>query len=149
MITVRKAEIKDLELLAPLFDAYRQFYRKSTDLEGAKNFLAARINNSESVIYLAKSENKVVGFTQLYPMFTSTNMKRSWILNDLYVDQNFRGQGISKLLIDNAKQLCRDTQAYGIMLETERSNDIGNQLYPRTGFTLETNNFYSWINNES
>ena len=149
MIKVRQAAIEDLDKLSKLFDAYRIFYRKSSDIEAAKNFLSQRILNKESVIFIAESEDSSAGFTQLYPMFTSTNMKRSWILNDLFVDQSFRGQGVSKMLINRAKQHCIETNAFGIMLETEKSNHIGNQLYPKTGFTLETNNFYSWINDES
>ena len=71
-------------------------------------------------------------------------MQRMWILNDLYVRKTFRGQGISKLLINKAKDLCRETNACGMLLETETSNDIGNKLYPATGFHLEENNFYFW-----
>ena len=69
-----------------------------------------------------------------------------WLLNDLYVAPDFRGQGISKQLINRAKELARTTEACGILLETEKSNTIGNQLYPRTGFELESNHFYFWTN---
>jgi len=76
-------------------------------------------------------------------------MKRLWLLNDLFVHQDARGHGISKLLIERAKQLAKDTNAAGLMLETEVSNHIGNQLYPATGFKLnEASNFYDWDNEE-
>ena len=105
------------------------------------------MNSIESIIYAAENENgKLVGFTQLYPIFSSTRMKRMWLLNDLFVDPDFRGLGVSKQLINKAKELARSNNACGILLETEKSNDIGNKLYPSMDFELESNNFYFWTN---
>ncbi len=134
-----------LDHLVSLFDAYRVWYRMKSDPERAHSFLSKRIKNEESEIFLALTdEGRAVGFTQLYPLFSSTRMKRLWLLNDLYVDPEYRGEGISKLLIERAKKLARATNAAGISLETEKNNDIGNQLYPRTGFKLDDHNFYFW-----
>ena len=73
-------------------------------------------------------------------------MRRVWLLNDLFVDENHRGSGVSLSLIENAKQLVRDTNAFAVFLETEKTNTIGNQLYPRAGFKLnEYSNYYEWI----
>lgn len=137
-----------LEPLAQLFDAYRVFYRKETDLDGARKFLSERLSRRDSEIYLAfeAASDTYCGFIQLYPLFSSTRMQRLWLLNDLYVQASFRGLGISKALIQRAKDLAQATQAAGLMLETEKSNVIGNQLYPATGFDLIDNNFYFWTN---
>lgn len=142
----KQATINDLQILAPLFDAYRQFYDKVSDIDGAKEFLLERIANNESVIYLAFDENeKAIGFVQLYPLFSSTRMKRFWILNDLYVSPEFRGQGFSRELIEEAKNLCRKTDSCAMLLETSVTNDIGNSLYPSAGFQLRDDaNFYEW-----
>jgi|TARA_R110000737_G_scaffold347538_3_gene379268 GNAT superfamily N-acetyltransferase len=145
MITIKNATLDDLELIAPLFDAYRVFYRKESDLEAARSFIKERISNGESIIYLALFSEEAVGFTQLYPIFSSTRLKRVWLLNDLYVDKNHRGKGISKLLLEKSKQLTIDTNAAAVILETEKSNIIGNQLYPSVGFTIEDDvNHYYW-----
>lgn len=142
----KQATINDLQTLAPLFDAYRQFYDKESDVEGAKEFLLERIANNESIIYLAFDENeKAIGFVQLYPLFSSTRMKRFWMLNDLFVLPEFRGQGFSRELIDQAKKLCRKTDACAMLLETSVTNEIGNSLYPSAGFILRDDaNFYEW-----
>src|SRR5437868_4723419 len=124
---IRKATLTDLESLSLLFDAYRQFYRKLTDVEGAKNFLEERMKKEESVIFVAE-ENSLAGFAQLYPLFSSTRMKRMWLLNDLFVHPDWRGKGISKLLIEKCFELAKETKAAGVMLETEKTNIIGNQL---------------------
>ncbi len=140
-----KATLEHLDQLVSLFDAYRVWYRMDSDKETAHSFLKSRINNGESEVFLAMTDTgEAVGFTQLYPIFSSTRMKRLWLLNDLYVVPDHRGEGISKQLIDKAKELARTTKAAGISLETEKSNDIGNQLYPRTGFELDDHNFYFW-----
>jgi GNAT superfamily N-acetyltransferase len=148
MIIIRTASLNDLPQLSSLFNLYRVFYRKQPDIEGANTFLRERIQNSESVIYVAEEERELLGFTQLYPQFSSTRMKRSWLLNDLFVAQEYRGRGISKQLLEAAKQLAGDTNAAGLLLETEKTNQAGNRLYPSAGFVLyDETNFYWWENN--
>jgi GNAT superfamily N-acetyltransferase len=86
---------------------------------------------------------------QLYPQFSSTRMKRSWLLNDLFVLKEHRERGISKQLIEMAKNLAVKTGAAGLLLETEKTNQIGNRLYLSTGFVMnETSNFYWWENRQ-
>ncbi|MDV2405329.1 GNAT family N-acetyltransferase, partial [Vibrio cholerae] len=81
-----KVSLKELELLVPLFDAYRVFYGQSSNREIAHEFLKSRIQNEESVSFLAIDKMGIaVGFTQLYPSFSSVSVARVWILNDLYV----------------------------------------------------------------
>ncbi|HSZ86421.1 MAG TPA: GNAT family N-acetyltransferase [Puia sp.] len=144
---IQKAKESDIEDLSGLFNLYRIFYKKNADIETAKKFLLERIQKKESIIFIATIENKIVGFTQLYPLFSSLSMKRSWLLNDLFILEEFRGKGISKQLIDAAKQLAKQTNAAGIMLETEKANTVGNKLYPSSGFVLyNKNNFYWWEN---
>ena len=141
---IRRGHIDDIESIAQLFDDYRVWYRKDSDIEQAISFLTDRLNYNESVIYVADLDGTLAGFTQLYPIFSSTKMKRMWLLNDLYVNENYRQQGIAKALIEKAKKLSNQTLSAGILLETEQSNEIGNHLYPSLGFKKEENNFYFW-----
>lgn len=143
---IRTANISDVPKTALLFDAYRVFYEKESDVPAAATFLSERINKNESVIYIAETEGgDLAGFVQLYPIFSSTRMKRLWLLNDLYVKSEYRGRHISIALLDQAKALARETMSAGLILETAKSNMIGNQLYPATGFELdEDHNYYSW-----
>lgn len=143
---ISQATLNDLEELNHLFDAYRVFYKKESDKKRSKAFLKARLENSESVIFMSRDEAGIAtGFTQLYPLFSSTRMERVWLLNDLFVEPKYRGMGFSKALIEAAKELCRTTGAAGMTLETAKDNHIGNQLYPATGWTLDTeHNFYYW-----
>ncbi|MDR2205267.1 MAG: GNAT family N-acetyltransferase [Flavobacteriaceae bacterium] len=146
-MTTREATKFDVKKLAVLFDDYRMFYEKKSDLKAAEHFLLERILNDESEIFVAEIGDELVGFVQLYPIFSSTQMKKLWLLNDLFVDKNYRGQGISVLLIEESKKLCRKTDACGLILETAKTNDIGNRLYLKTGFSRDVeHNYYLWEN---
>ena len=143
---VREAKLSDLKNLSVLFNSYRMFYGKKFDLKVAEEFLRSRIEKKDSKIFVCDSNNELSGFVQLYPLFSSTRVSKYWLLNDLYVDVNKRGKGFSKLLIERSKELVIESKACGMMLETEKSNDIGNKLYPSTGFKKnELSNFYEWI----
>ncbi len=144
---IRKATLQDIGQLSELFDQYRIFYQKEPDLPAAEQFLTERIENRDSEIFVAESEGEILGFVQLYPIFSSTRMKRYWLLNDLFVHENYRGKGFSKQLIEKAKEIAKSTNAGGILLETGKTNDIGNKLYPGCGFELyDEVNFYEWTN---
>ncbi len=145
---VREAKLSDLENLSDLFNSYRMFYGKKSDLKVANEFLRSRIENKDSKIFVCDLNNELSGFVQLYPIFSSTRVSKYWLLNDLFVDIKKRGKGYSKLLIDRSKELVIQSEACGMMLETEKSNDIGNMLYPSTGFKKnELCNFYEWVPN--
>lgn len=98
------------------------------------------------MIFVAEgSEDQLVGFVQLYPLFSSVQMKKLWLLNDLYVNFDYRKKGISLGLIGKAKDLVEKSDACGMYLETEKSNSAGNNLYPKAGFELnQGSNFYEW-----
>ena len=142
---IRKATQDDLIQLSQLFDEDRMFYHKTSDISGAEQFISERLENRDSEIFVVEEDGKLGGFVQLYPLFSSTRMKRYWLLNDLYVNSNSRGKGYSKVLIEEAKVLCRTSDSCGMYLETGKENRIGNQLYPSVGFKkYDEVNFYEW-----
>jgi GNAT superfamily N-acetyltransferase len=149
MIEIRKAQLKDLKSVVELFDQYRVFYEKESDKSQAELFISERLKRNDAEIFVAEVESgRLIGFVQLYPIFSSTRMQRLWLLNDLFVDHAHRGKGISKQLIFAAKELCKQTNACGLMLETAKTNVIGNALYPNAGFSLDIDhNYYSWDSN--
>ena len=147
MYTLIQANLNHLDDLALLFDAYRIFYKKETDLDAAKKFLRERLANDQSVIFMVYNDSRAVGFTQLYPVFSSVNMAAVWLLNDLFVDPVYRGKKIGKQLLEAAQNHCTASGAKGVSLETEQTNVVGNKLYPIMGFEKDTeHNFYYWEN---
>ena len=135
---ILQAYSRHISLVVPLFDQYRQFYGKQPDMAGARLFLADRLERRDSVIYMATdgegSSEAGIAFTQLYPSFSSTAMKRIWILNDLYVLPAWRTRGIAKSLIERARHLAVETKASRIVLATEAENRIAQAVYDQLGF---------------
>lgn len=142
---IKKASLEDLNETAELFNQYRIFYRQESNLEKGKSFIKERLLNGESDIFLVLVNDKAVGFVQLYKLFHYTKLQKQWLLSDLFVLTGYRGNGLSLALIERSKLWCEETGACGLMLETEKTNDIGNKLYPRCGFEYDgAHNYYHW-----
>ena len=139
---IHQATINDLDSLTELFDFYRLFYKQESDLKGAREFLKERLTKNESVIFIAYEDGKPVGFTQLFPSFSSVSMQKSLVLNDLYVKETARRKGVAKELINRAIALAKETKAKGILLETGKENVNAQKLYEMIGFTKESNYYY-------
>jgi GNAT superfamily N-acetyltransferase len=142
-MTIREASISDLELLVPLFDGYRMFYKQASDLERARKFLTSRITQGESVIYIAMAQEKPIGFTQLYPIFSSVSMEPMYILNDLFIDAAYRSKGVGTALIDAVKQRCIAENQKGIVIQTKTTNPA-QKLYEHLGFKKDPDLHYFW-----
>lgn len=142
-LSIHKAAVEDAGMIAPLFDAYRMFYKQPSDLKGATEFITERLQQNESVIFIAFINNAAVGFTQLYPIFTSVGMQRTWLLNDLFVDDAYRGKGIATYLLDAAKDFGFVNKSKWLMLQTGKDNLAAQALYEKNGWHRETDFFYS------
>jgi GNAT superfamily N-acetyltransferase len=141
-LTVREATIFDLDLLAPLFDAYRQFYRKPADPELARRFLRDRLENGQSTIFVALlPDGTAAGFTQLYPSFSSASAAPIFILNDLFVEPRFRRMGAGAALLSAARASADRAGATRLTLSTEIANESAQALYRSCGWTRQTD-FY-------
>lgn len=141
-MNIHKATMKDLEGIATLFNNYRMFYKQESNIEGAKDFVQERIEQNESVIFVAVQNGEYVGFTQLYPSFSSVSMNRLWILNDLFVQESNRGTGVGKSLLEAAKQFASENGAKGLKLETEANNISAQRLYAENGYIRDSQYFH-------
>lgn len=137
---IRQANFKDISKLTELFDLYRQFYGQQSNTPAASRYLLDRMEHGQSIVFLAEDTNtgNFVGFTQLYPVFSSISMQRSYILNDLYVKSENRKQGIAKLLINEAKSFTKTFGGKGLELSTSMHNNEARSLYEKEGFVQET-----------
>jgi ribosomal protein S18 acetylase RimI-like enzyme len=137
---VTRARSADLDQVARLFDAYRQFYSRPSEPVRVRAFLADRLRNQDSIVLLARLEanQPAVGFTQLYPAFSSVSIGRAFVLNDLFVDPAARGRGIGQVLLEAAARIGRETGALYLELETGVTNQPAQRLYERLGWKRET-----------
>ena len=137
---IRKASLKDLDQLTPLFDKYLIFYKKKSNLEKHKSFLKERIENNEAIIFLAfddKNKDKAIGFALIYPTFSSVLLSKILILNDLYVDSTIRKNGVGEKLILETVALAKELDTNLIRLRTAKNNIIAQGLYHKMGFVRD------------
>tara|TARA_Y100000590_G_scaffold434822_1_gene553545 strand:+ start:432 stop:881 length:450 start_codon:yes stop_codon:yes gene_type:complete len=141
---ILQATKKNIVQVAELFDLYRQFYKYDTDFEKSKNFITERINNNESIIFLAVTkENVPAGFVQLYETFGSLHLGKIIILYDLYVKKDYRNIGIAKSLMEKSEDYAKSIGAKSIELSTAKDNFNAQSLYEKIGY-IRDNEFYSY-----
>ena len=134
MIEIHRAGPADVDAIAPLFDAYRGFYGRPSDLQLARTFLAARLGAGESVVLFAVDQGTACGCTQLYPMFSSLRCRPTWMLSDLFVAPGQRRGGIGRRLMDAAHAFARERGAAAIELDTAHTNTAAQALYESLGY---------------
>lgn len=138
VVIVRPAVIDDLDRLVPLFDGYRQFYGQPSDVAGARRFLRERFEHGQSILFLACDGDRAVGFTQLFPSFSSTRMARIFVLNDLFVLPEARGGGAARALLAAACDHGRKVGAVRLSLSTAVINTAAQSLYESAGWRRDT-----------
>jgi ribosomal protein S18 acetylase RimI-like enzyme len=138
-ITIKQIGSAEAHLVAGLFNQYRLFYNQFSDIGMAKAFLDDRLQYNESIIFVAIDHNtqQAVGFTQLYPKYSSVRLSKNWILNDLYVDADYRKQGIGEKLIKTAMDFARANGSTFVQLETAVDNYDAQHLYESIGFVKQ------------
>jgi GNAT superfamily N-acetyltransferase len=137
-ISVRQAVLADLQVIAPLFDGYRQFYGRASDVGAAEAFLRERFDHGESIVFLAHAAQAPVGFTQLYPSFSSVSLARVFILNDLFVVPGLRRSGVGTALLDAAVAHARSLGAVRVSLNTDVANTAAQAVYEARGWKRDS-----------
>ena len=143
MLIIRASE-NHLDELSRLFNLYRIFYEEKNNYQKAYDFICARMEKEESVIYVASNENdQLSGFVQLYPSFCSVALIPIMILYDLYVDENHRGKGIGRALMHQASKHAKDNGFKRLELSTAITNVIGQSLYESLNYQRDED-FYHY-----
>ena len=143
-VYTRQASVADIELLTPLFDAYRVFYGKPSDSAVARAFLLNRLQHNESVLFVAlQAGGAAIGFVQLYPIFSSVSAARSFVLNDLYVIPDARRSKVGVKLLEAAVAYGRAVGAINLSLSTAIGNETAQALYVSQGWVRDTE-FYAY-----
>lgn len=132
------ADVNHAAKLAAVFDAYRIWYGEPAAPDRARDFLMQRLRNHESQIFMACSGDSIAGFTQLYPLFSSVSMEPIWLLNDLFVVDQYRKQGVGSLLLKTAAEFAKDLGALRLELATEHDNLAAQSVYESLGWKKDT-----------
>jgi len=141
---VRAATAADVERIAPLFDAYRQFYGLPSDLPLARRYLADRLSRGESLVLLAEAaDGPALGFVQMYPSFSSLRAARIYVLFDLFVDPAARRHGVGRLLMQASAEQAQRDGVVALVLSTAKSNVAAQRLYESLGWKRDVQ-FYEY-----
>ena len=145
-VQIRYATAADVTKLAPVFDQYRVWYGQESDVAGANSFLLQRLSDNESVVFMAIQDNCCIGFTQLYPLFSSVSMERVWVLNDLFVCKESRQCGIGQALLSTASEFAKELGALRLELATAHDNHTAQTLYEKLGWHKNTEFLHYTLN---
>lgn len=136
-VTVRQATIQDLDKIVPVFDSYREYFKQQRNPVTVEKFLFERFEHQESVFFIAEEQGQIVGFANLYPSFSSLTLQRVWILNDFFIIEKYRHNGVGKQLLLAVKEFAALTKSKSIELSVEHTNIKAWQFYERQGFKLD------------
>lgn len=134
----------ELEELLPLIAAYQHFYEVE-DIDDDRNraFFRRFLAPSEDGLLLgARSEGQLVGYACLYWHFSSLEACESVLMNDLFVDESARGQGVGRALIEAAAAVAREREVPFVEWSTAPDNETAQRLYDSTG--AERTEWYSY-----
>ncbi|EPC01005.1 hypothetical protein L861_10560 [Litchfieldella anticariensis FP35 = DSM 16096] len=138
-MSVRHAKLHDIEPLGELLDSYRVFYDQPSDPAGARNFLAHRLGLGDShLLVYEDKDDELLGFVQLYPLFTTVRLAPLWLLNDLFVAPQARQRGIGRALMNAARDLALDNGVRHLKLATQIENHVAQGLYESLGWQRDT-----------
>ncbi len=124
-----------LKALLPLIAAYQRFYEvEDIDEERNRAFFARFVAPSEDGVLLgAWRDGELAGYACLYWHFTSLAPAETVLMNDLYVAERSRGQGVGRALIEASAAVARERGAHRLEWATQPSNLTAQRLYDRTG----------------
>jgi ribosomal protein S18 acetylase RimI-like enzyme len=134
--TVRKAEEKDIESLCVLMKKYIvDFYKRDLpDEKDLKAHIQFLLKSPASGLQLvAEVDQQIAGFATLYFTFSTLRLKRTAILNDLFVSSEFRGLKLGEQLFMECVQIVRENELAGMTWETAKDNKVAQRLYNKLG----------------
>jgi ribosomal protein S18 acetylase RimI-like enzyme len=144
---IQQATLNDLSKLAPVFNDYRVHFNKSGDVVATNSFLQQLLIKSQAIVFIAIDEEttEIMGFTLLYPMFSSLKLQSTWTLNDMYVVEKYRKYGVASQLLVHVKAFGIETKVAWIMLKTGIENIKAQALYEKFGFHKDQEHLYYYL----
>ncbi len=127
-----------LNELSRLFNLYRVFYKQPFDKDMAIDFIKLRMKQKQSIVFVAEESDGILsGFVQLYPSFCSVSAIPVLILYDLFVDEEERGKGIGRNLMNKSTEYAKLNGFKRLELSTAKDNVIGQSLYESLDYELD------------
>ena len=98
------------------------------------------LESENSHLFFLTKNNQIAGMLTVGIYYSPTGGK-AWI-EDVVVDESFRGQGLSKLLVAHAIEFVKGKQIPLLMLTSNPKRIAANKLYQAMGFGRKETNVY-------
>ncbi len=134
-IEIAPVTLGEYEELQRLIAAYQRFYEvEEIDEERNRAFFRRFLAPSDHGMLLgARSGGPLLGYACLYWHFSSLQAAETVLMNDLYVGEEARGQGVGRALIEATADVARERGALHVEWATEPDNHTAQRLYDSTG----------------
>jgi ribosomal protein S18 acetylase RimI-like enzyme len=139
--------IKEINTLTPAIQKVIHHFIDllvSTPYALSQETLMALVASENSHLFLAYDDSEnIVGMLTVGIYYSPTG-KKAWI-EDVVVDDIYRGQGIGEKLMQHAIEFVKIKDVSLLMLTSHPSRIAANKLYPRVGFNIRETNVYKMI----
>ncbi|WP_282940744.1 GNAT family N-acetyltransferase [Paenibacillus sp. RC67] len=133
--TIRPVEPKDTDQLIQLMYQYIDFYERPRPDEGTLRLFIANLQQepSSGMQFVAEQGGVLVGFATLYFTFSTLQLKRAAIMNDLFVASAQRGSRIGEGLFQACLEYIRSNGYAYMTWETAQDNTAAQSFYDKMG----------------
>jgi GNAT superfamily N-acetyltransferase len=122
---------------ADLFDEYRQHYGANPAPEAVAGWMRDQVVRDRMRIYLSGRPGRpdsAAGICSVAVAPAALTLRTVWLIRDLYVDPDARGQGVAQALLAHVADDARAEGAHRLSLQTEATNTRALHLYAKAGF---------------
>lgn len=132
--TIRKADKKDEKRICDLFIEMLQTIYNTDDVKGYEDGnLNHYFEENEKVIFVAESENAVIGFLSVE---VHRDEHEYIYLDDFSVSEKFRQNGIGNSLLKEAEEYGKSVNVSASLLHVEKTNERAFNFYKRNGYDV-------------
>lgn len=138
-IEIRMVREEDIpQLLDLMLEYITDFYKRPKPREDSLRDLIASLiaNTTSGKQFVAEKDGKLLGFATLYFSMSTLQVKRTAILNDLFVMEAGRGQKIGEKLFQACLSYIRQNDFAYMTWETAKDNMVAQSLYSKMGGKL-------------
>jgi ribosomal protein S18 acetylase RimI-like enzyme len=140
MISISRVTAIEIPDIEELVHQYREFYKQPRN-QKIEQFLCDRIEAGDAIVfaanYVEELNIRAVGFALCYPTFSTVSLSSIWLLNDLYVDERYRGHGIADSLMQRVEVEAKAAGATRVFLRTAEDNAAAQALYEKRGWVRD------------
>lgn len=143
---VRDAKVKDFKLMSNIFkqvdglhsEAHPDIFNQPIDNARSNDYLISVFQNDKQKLIVAVEDSMIIGLAKAdlecapnIPLF----VQREWLsISTIVVDENHRGKGIGKALLDSLYDWAKENNVNEVELTVFSFNESAIEFYKKNGF---------------